>query len=314
MAKTKAPSITCILGSVGMLSGLLLFFSPASAQQKTQFTQYLFNGLILNPAYAGTEEALSFTLLRRMQWSGVEGAPVTNAFSAHTLFPRQQMGAGLSVVSEKIGVHTDLTAMGSYAYHLAVGKKSWLSWGIQAGMHSRKSDYGSLAAGSSNDPMVASSTVSETSFDVGAGIYFRSRRLHIGLSAPELIPRESAITDSSSVSWENTNYFLFSKYRLRLSERVDLEPGFLLKYFNDNPLSVDVNLCAVFYDAVTFGVSYRTDESVDFLLGARITRQLKFGYSYDYPIGTVPQAGSGSHEIMLNYRFQYEYAQVDSPR
>jgi type IX secretion system PorP/SprF family membrane protein len=299
----------------GMVCFLLAAASmPTLAQQKVQFTQYMFNGLILNPAYAGTEEMLSITAMHRMQWTGIEGAPVTQTLSAHTLFPGKHMGIGISFVNDKIGVHKNLSAMASYAYHLPVGKTSWLSFGVQAGLHDQKSDYGSLGAASGNDPLVATSTLSESSFDVGTGIYFRSKKLQVGLSAPELLPESLAVNDSSMMQWEKKNYFLFTKYSFRVSDKIDLEPGFLLKYFGATPLSADLNLNTVFYKVITFGVSYRMDESVDVMLSAKVTPQFRFGYAYDYGIGAVPKVGSGSHEIMLNYRFQYEYSQVDSPR
>ena len=224
------------------------------------------------------------------------------------------MGIGLSLVNDKIGVHKNLNAMGSYAYHLAVSSSSWISFGLQAGINNRKSDYASLSSGSGNDPLVSTSGVAQTSFNVGAGVYFRSPRLQVGLSAPELIPEKSVVNDSMTIRWDKTSYFLFSKYRISLSDRIDLEPCILLKYFSGTPLSMDVNLSAVFYEAFSLGFSWRKDESVDFLMRAKITQQLQFGYAYDYPVGEIPQAGNGSHEIMLNYRFRFTYAKVDSPR
>lgn len=292
----------------------MLTATQAWSQQRMQFSQYMFNGLILNPAYAGVEEVLSITALHRTQWSGVDGAPVTQTLSAHSLVPGKNMGIGLSLVNDKIGIHKNLSAAASYAYHLQVGKVSWISFGLQAGLHNQKSDYGSLGSAAGNDPMVASSSISEMSFDVGAGMYFRSKDLHIGLSAPELLPQKWAVNDSTMMKWDKKNYFLFSKYTFHLSDRIDLEPGFLLKYFGETPLSADININSVFNKVVTFGVSYRIDESIDVLLSAKVTPQFRFGYAYDYGIGKVPKVGSGSHEIMLNYRFQYEYDQVDSPR
>ena len=295
---------------------LLVFFvmQEGVAQQKAQFTQYMFNGLVLNPAYAGTEEALSLTLTQRMQWVGIDDAPVTQSLSAHSLFRKKNMGVGLSLVNDKIGVHKNLSIMGSYAYHIPLKNSSWLSLGIQAGMHNRKSDYASLAGSSFDDPLVATSSLSQTSLDVGTGIYFRSPRLHAGISAPELLPEKSTVNDSMTVHWDRTNYFLFSRYKINVVANIDLEPGFLLKYFPGTPLSVDINLNAIFYDAITFGLSYRKAESLDFLLRGKITPQFQFGYAYDYPIGDVADYGSGSHEFMLNYRFRFEHTKVDSPR
>jgi len=285
----------------------------ASAQQSPQYTQYRFNGLVLNPAYAGAEGPLSLTLLHRMQWVGVDGAPITQTFSAHSLVKKKSMGMGLSLVNDKIGVHKNLSAMFSYAYHIPVAKASWLSLGIQAGLQSLKSDYGSLSDGTI-DPMVAAATTSITSFDLGTGLYFRSPRLQIGFSVPHLLPQHAVVNDSMKVQWDRLNYFLFSKYSIPLTNNVDLEPSVLLKYFANAPLSLDINVMAAFYKVISFGLSYRLAESAGFLLRAKVTPQLDFGYAYDLPIGTVSKAGSGAHEIMLQYRFHFEHTKVDSPR
>jgi type IX secretion system PorP/SprF family membrane protein len=274
----------------------------------------MFNGLIINPAYAGMDEALSLTIANRMQWTGVDGAPVTQTFSGHTLFKNKHMGTGLSLVNDKIGVHNNFSAMGSYAYHISFNKSVRLSFGFQAGIHNNKSDYSSLAASSGNDPLVGTSGLSQTSFDVGAGIYFRTSRLHIGLSAPQILSENSVVNDTMTVHWRRINYLLFSKYRVHLNNVIDLEPCVLVKYFPGNPISFDLNMNIVAFDAVTLGLSYRKDESVDFLFRGKITQQIQFGYAYDYPIGDVPKAGNGSHEIVINYRFKFVYDKVVSPR
>lgn len=299
---------------LSLLGILFTWASLGYSQQPVQFTQYMFNGLIINPAYAGAEEALSLTLLHRMQWAGVEGAPVTQTLSAHSLFKKKSMGVGFSLVNDKIGVHKALTAMGSYAYHLPLSKSSWLSFGLQAGIHNAKTDYASLYTSSGNDPSVSAATIAQTSFDMGAGIYYRNPRLQVGLSAPELMPEKWLINDSITVHWNKVAYLLFSKYTLTINDRIDLEPGLLLKYFPGTPFSFDVNLSAIFYDVLSLGFSYRKDESIDLLLRAKITPQFQFGYAYDYAIGEISKAGNGSHEFMLNYRFRFEYHNVDSPR
>lgn len=252
--------------------------------------------------------------MHRTQWTGIDGAPVTQVLSGNAFFKNKRMGAGFSLVNDKIGVHQNFTAMGSYAYQISVGPSAKISFGLQAGVRNRKSDYASLAPDSGNDPMVAVSAFSQTSFDAGAGVYLRTGRFHLGLSAPQLLPEKSTVNDSMTVHWDRTTYFLFSKYRITVTEILEVEPNVLVKYFPGTPLSVDLNLNFIFYKAITFGCSYRKDESVDFLFLGKITPQFQFGYAYDFPIGDVPKTVSGSHEIMLNYRFQFHYTKVDSPR
>ena len=284
------------------------------AQQRVQYTQYMFSGLLINPAYAGAEGPLNITLVQRSQWTGVEGAPSTQTLLAHSLFKEKKMGIGLSVVNDRIGIHTNLNALANYAYHIPVGHDAYLSLGLQAGIQNRKSDYLSLIGDANNDPRLHNPQFSHTAFDVGAGIYFRSSNFHVGISAPEIIPQKLRLNDSLTIELGNRSYFLFSKYRFTLNEKIDLEPSTLLKYLPGLPVSADFNLNVIFYDALTAGVSYRRDESVDLLLKAQITPQLQFGYAYDHPIGQIARVSNGSHEMMLSYLFRFVRSGIHSPR
>jgi type IX secretion system PorP/SprF family membrane protein len=284
------------------------------AQQKMQFTQYMFNGLVINPAYAGADEALSLTFIQRSQWAGIENAPNTQTLSAHTLFKKKHFGLGLTVVNDKIGVHKNLNVLTNYAYHLRVADKSYLSMGIQAGINSLKSDYASLVSTANNDPKLYDPIMSRTFFDFGAGIYFRSPRFHMGVSAPELLPQQFVINDTLSVELSKTNFFIFSKYRMTLNENMDFEPAVLIKYLSGIPISFDVNVNMIYRKVLTLGLSYRKTESIDFLLKVQATPQLQVGYAYDYPIGAISRLSNGSHELMVHYLFRYVQKNVTSPR
>ena len=283
-------------------------------QQRVQFTQYMFNGLVINPAYAGADEALSLTFIQRKQWAKIEGSPSTQSFSGHSLFKKKQLGLGGTLINDKIGVHRNVTALASAAYHLKVGALSYLSMGLQAGIHSRRSNYGSLAGNTIVDPKLYDASVSYSTFDMGMGLYFRSPRLHVGISAPELLPESFSLNDTTSVKLSNVNYFIFSKYRITVSDNIDVEPSILLKYLKGIPLSYDINFNLIYRKVLTLGLSYRKSESIDFMLKGQITPQLQFGYSYDYAIGQVSRLSNGSHELMLNYIFKYTQAKVISPR
>jgi type IX secretion system PorP/SprF family membrane protein len=296
-----------------ILCGTITHATVGLAQQKVQFTQYMFNNMVINPAYAGADEALSLTFIQRSQWTGVDNAPSTQTFSAHTLFMKKNMGLGLTFVNDKIGAHKNLTALGNYAYHIQTGEHSVLSMGLQAGMHYRKSDYASLA-GSSYDPRLSNPVLSHVAFDFGMGLYYRSPRFHAGISAPGIIPENLEMNDSISISLDRATVLVYSKYTMPLSETVDAEPSVLLKYMPGLPFSFDINLNVVFRKVLTTGVSYRKDESVDFLLKAQVTPQLQFGYAYDYPIGKIAALSNGSHEIVIHYLFRYIQKNVSSPR
>jgi type IX secretion system PorP/SprF family membrane protein len=284
------------------------------AQQNIQFTQYMFNGLVINPAYAGADEALSLTFIQRSQWTGIENAPNTQTLTAHTLFKKKQVGLGLILVNDEIGIHKNLNVLSSYAYHLRVGKESYLSMGLQAGIKSIRSDYASLINSSGNDPAIYDALTSRTFFDFGAGLYFRSPRFHAGISAPQLIPQQFSVNDTLSVSLSKANLLAFSKYRFSLDDKIDLEPSMMIKYMNGVPLSFDINLNMIYRKVLTLGLSYRKNESIDFLMKAQATPQLQVGYSYDHPFGTVARVSNGSHELMVQYVFRYVEKNVTSPR
>jgi type IX secretion system PorP/SprF family membrane protein len=284
----------------------------AKSQQSPQFTQFMVNNLVINPAYAGAEEALSLTVLNRNQWSGMENAPTTQSFSAHTLVRKKNIGLGITIIRDIIGVHENLSASTNYAYHIRVRKQSIFSMGLQGSLSSIKSDYASLS-GLSNDPKLANS-VNETTFNFGAGIYFRNKKLHLGLSATELMSPKVYINDTLSINILSANLLAYSRYRFTLNKTLEMEPSLLIKYFPNLPVSFDINLSLIYMKVLTGGISYRRNESIDLILKFQVTPQLQFGYAYDYPIRYAAKFSNGSHELMINYLFKYIKKGVVSPR
>jgi len=294
----------------------VLFLAVASfavqAQQSPQFTQFMFNNMILNPAYAGTDEALSVTVLNRSQWNGLEGAPTTQCFSAHTLLPQKRVGLGLSVIRDAIGVHKNTNIRTNYAYHIPLTSGAVLSMGIQAGITTLKSDYASLL-GNSNDPKLMSS-INNTMIGFGTGFYYRSVRWCAGLSAPELLSKTVNIRDTLSVRIKRTNVMGYARYSFELNEWFDIQPSILIKYFSQVPFSADFNVNLVYRKVLTGGVAYRKNESIDLMMRFQLTPQLQFGYAYDHPIKTASRLSSASHEMMIGYLFHNIQKDVASPR
>lgn len=291
---------------------LILSVTLVSAQQLPQFTQFMYNNLVINPAYAGADEALSLTLLHRSQWTGVDKAPTTQSFSAHSLIKKKQIGLGLTIIRDEIGVHKNTNILTNYAYHINLAEKTFLSFGLQVGLTNLKSDYASLA-GVPLDPKLANS-INETMIDFGAGLYLRSPRFNLSLSSPGLLSRTITVNDTVSVNFKRANFMGYARYRFSLSDNVDMEPGFMIKYFTTLPLSYDVNLNFIFRRVLTTGVSYRKSESIDVILKFQLTPQLQLGYAYDYPVNYAARLSSASHELMLNYLFRDFKKRAASPR
>jgi type IX secretion system PorP/SprF family membrane protein len=305
-------SNTYYLITATIATTLLFVASVTKGQQLPQFTQFMYNNLVINPAYAGADEALSLTLLHRSQWTGVDKAPSTQSFSAHSLIRKKQIGLGLTVIRDEIGVHKNTNILTNYAYHINVAEKTFLSMGLQVGLTNIKSDYGSLAS-APVDPKLVNS-INETMIDFGAGLYLRSPRFTLSLSSPGLLSRTVTVNDSVSVNFKKANFMGFVRYRFSLSDNFDMEPGIMIKYFTTLPFSYDLNLNFIYRRVLTTGVSYRKDESIDLILRFQLTPQLQFGYAYDYPVNYAARLSSASHELMLNYIFRDFKKRAASPR
>ena len=285
-------------------------------QQLGQYTQYMSNELVINPAFAGAHEALSLTMVYRSQWIGLEGAPTTQSFSAHSLVKNKHIGLGLSVINDRIGIHRNFTLSTNYAYHLEIAPETFFSMGLLVGVNNQSSDFGSLSgfAQSPNDPSISEGNITQTNLQLGTGVYLRSPKLHLGLSAPKLFSGKTSSSDSSAVNLSKTHYFLYGRYRVPIHPNIKLQPGLLIKYLPGVPFSFDFSLAAIFNEVLLTGLSYRSFESIDLLVQAKVTPQLKVGYNYDYPISKVSELSHSSHEIMLNYIFRFSKYKIKPPR
>jgi len=290
---------------------LMVLTINSFAQQGPQYTQFMFNNLAINPAYAGADEHPSVTLVARDQWTKIDNAPSTQSLSAQALFAKR-VGVGLVLVHDKIGVHKNLNAVASLAYHVRVSRKAFVSMGLETGINNFKSDYPSLQ-GSGNDPLL-SKYVSDTRMSIGAGIYFRSAKLDAGISAPGLLSNKIHVKDTIVVNFRNADLLGYIRYRVPLGTSFTLEPSALIKYFPDLPLSFDANVMVIYKKVISTGVSYRQKESLDLVIRLQLTKKLDAGYSFDYPIGNGGYLNSSSHELMLHYIFRKNSKNVPSPR
>jgi type IX secretion system PorP/SprF family membrane protein len=281
------------------------------AQQGPQFTQFMFNNLAINPAYAGADEHPSITLVGRDQWSRIENAPSTQSLAAHTLFAKR-VGLGVILVRDQIGIHKNTNALASYAYHLHAGKRAFVSFGLQAGVTIFRSDYPSLT-GAANDPLL-SKYVKDTKLNLGAGVYFRSPRLDVGVSFPGILTRKIQVNDTSVVNFRNADILGYLRYRVPLGPNFTLQPSALVKYYPSIPMGFDTNLMVIYKRVISAGVSYRVDESLDMIIKLQLTTRLEAGYAYDYPLGTGTFLNSASHELMIHYVFRKNTKNIASPR
>ncbi|MCB0495572.1 MAG: type IX secretion system membrane protein PorP/SprF [Cyclobacteriaceae bacterium] len=288
-------------------------FHSARGQQSPQFTQYMSSQLWINPAYAGADDALNIALLYRSQWANVDGSPITQALTAHSLVKNEKLGMGLTIINDKIGIHSALDAHPSFSYRILFKKGTFLAFGLQAGVQYRNSDYAQLSnqVQNANDPGLSSTSVSQTAFDVGTGIYFKTPKLSLGLSVPSMM---NTYYNSSEFDFSKNAYYFLGNYTFRVNSNFKLQPGLLLKYLNGLPLSFDANLTGNINEVLFLGVTYRSQSSLNGMCQVKITPQLTFGYAYDYPLPSNDILSSYSNEFLVSYLFDFYKKKISNAR
>lgn len=289
-----------------------LIWSGAKAQQQALFTQYMFNQLALNPAYAGIHEGISATALYRQQWVGFEGAPQTGTLSIHSPMNYRPISLGAVFIQDKIGVTSQTGVQLSYAYRIHITPKMQVSFGLQGGFTNYKANYND---GTTNDPVLVNSNISEFLPNVGSGIMVHSKRFYASFSVPMMIQQEFDKVNAGTIGRTMRHYFLLGGYVLDVNENLRLKPNVMFKSVTGAPAQLDLNLNALINDFAWVGVSYRSLQSIDLLFQLQLTNQLQLGYSFDFSTNKDMRAvNAGTHEIMLNYFFELPITKVLNPR
>lgn len=284
----------------------------AHAQQDPQYTQYMYNMNVVNPAYAGSKETLSLTALYRKQWSGLEGAPETITFSGHSPI-NDKMGLGLSVIKDELGPVKETNVYVDYSYTLQVSEKLNLALGIKAGATFHDVGLASLELQDPNDPFF-SQDINNTYPNVGAGAFFYGDNFYIGLSVPNFLTSVHLDENGLKYGNETNHYFGTAGYVFQVSDNMKLKPSVMVKSAFDAPLSFDGNLNALFYEKFELGVSYRLEDSFSGLVGFQATDYLRIGYAYDHVISELDAVASASHEVILTFDVFFKKKSLRSPR
>jgi type IX secretion system PorP/SprF family membrane protein len=287
-------------------------------QQQSLFTQYMFNGLVLNPAYAGAQETLTATAVFRRQWIGIEGAPETQTLSAHTTVdalrqgrrPGSPVSVGITLFNDEIAITGHRGMLLAYAYRIALSEDTHISFGLQGGFSQMTVRYSSLGL---DDPSFSTGDVVEWQPEFGAGLWLRHRRFYAGVSSPQMFRTQVDAQASSFVL--APHYFLTTGYIFDVATGVKIKPHVLLRSFDASIFQWDLN-CNVFVkEIVNVGVSYRSSESVSAMVGVQFHTRFALGYAYDIPFESeLSRAAGGSHEIMLNYQLPKKRITPINPR
>jgi type IX secretion system PorP/SprF family membrane protein len=286
----------------------------ASAQQEATYSQYMNNGLAINPAYAGSHNALSATALTRFQNVGLKGAPNTQTLSVHSPLLNSRISLGMLVVHDKLSVINQTGVHFSYAYRIPVNKKQngSLSFGVQGGLAMYNAKYSELDV-LDPDPAFAQN-IRRSRPNIGGGIWYNTSNMYVGLSMPSLLNNVFDRSSDFKTVYQSKPIMLTGGYIFKLNRMIKLKPNALFKMIDNRAVEFDLNVNALFDEVVWAGISYKSSKQVVLLTQIQLTDQLMFGYAYTISAGKLRYVELGSHEAMLNYRFHFIKKGVVSPR
>lgn len=291
---------------------LILTASASFAQQDAQFTQYMYNTINVNPAYAGSRGVMSIFGLHRTQWVGLDGAPVTNALSFNTPINNSNIGIGLSAINDRIGPTVENTLSVDVSYTVKTSETYKLSFGVKGTGNFFNLDASKLNPQVATDPSLVN--YSKFSPNVGAGIYLHSDKSYIGVSVPNFIQTNRYDSDNVAIFKERINYYFIAGHVFDLNPNIKFKPALLTKLVTGSPLQVDVSGNFMFNEKFVIGAAYRWDAAVSALAGFQITDGLYIGYGYDMETTKLKKYNSGSHEVFLRFELFNNYNKIVSPR
>ncbi len=301
----------CFVASI-----LILMASSVSAQHEAMFSQYMFNGLILNPAYAGSTEVLTANALYRKQWLQIEGAPTTQTFSLSAPVNHKKIGLGATIINDKIGHTRNVGANVAYAYRIKL-KAGTLAMGMQTGLNQYYADYTSLKTSPyHNKDQALTEVYNFLMFNFGGGLYYNTDKFYAGISVPNFY--RSKLTGWGEASGagpqSRRHYFITTGYVFKLNDELTLKPSTLIKVAEGAPLQVDFNTNVWFYNLVGVGLSYRTSNALVAMAEVQLSRQFRFGYAYDHGATKIGGLPMNSHEVMVRYDLVSPHTKIVSPR
>ncbi len=291
------------------------------AQQDPQYTQYMYNTQVVNPAYIGTKEALNFGLLYRTQWLGFDGAPKTGTFSASAPIGAEgNMGLGASIIREELGPSTETSFSVDYSYAIPTSDKAQVSFGIKGGVDLLDVDFSKLDLFDPTDPRFLNNIDNRFQPRIGAGVYYYSDKFYAGLSVPNVLTTKhfdaSSIDNTTiqPIAAERLHYYFISGYVFNLSDNLKFKPATLVKLVSGSPLQVDASANFLLYEKFTLGASYRWSAAVSALVGFHASNSIFIGFGYDYETTDIQSFNDGTYELFLTFDISSRPRRQLSPR
>ena len=299
-----------------MVGMTLLMYTNSNAQQQPMYSQYMFNMMNINPAYAGSRGVTSMTALFRDQWVNMPGSPKTASVSVDMAVKQKKIGLGIQLYDDRLGVERTTGLNLSYAFRIQTSEKGTLSLGLQAGLLNYRANLTEVSTFQSNDP-VFNQNVNGLLPAAGAGIYYNSDKFYIGASVPALLKTKISknnVADISSITGRELHLFLASGFVAAINEDLVLKPSLLVKATSGSPVEFDLNTNLWIKNTIAVGGSYRTGDAYVGMVEWQMNRQLRFGYAYDKTFSNLGLYNSGTHELMLRLEIGQEGSKMVSPR
>ena len=291
------------------LTFIYLFSQVLNAQQLPQYTQYMLNEMAINPAVAGKDGYADVRSNNRYQWQGITDAPRTYMLTVHAPFKNRHHGMGVQVYTDIVGPTRRVGLSLSYAYHIKVAKKTFVSLGVSAGIQQWGIDGHKITLHDAGDDNLLNTYQTKIVPDFGAGLYVHNDKFYFGISAPQLYQSPIKLYDGGDNKGTLVTHFLVNgAYKFKLNDNFKLEPSFLLKYASPAPIKIDVGARVIYKEQFWLGGGYRHNDAFTALVGFMYKNYLMIGYSYDITTTNLKKYSTGTHELMLGLRFSKKQA------
>lgn len=290
------------------------FLPPLYAQQDPQYTQYMYNTTMINPAYAGSRGTLNVFGMYRTQWVGLEGAPKTANISISTPLGDSGLGLGVNFMNDRLGAMEENNIAVDLAYAINISYNYKLVFGLKGTANLLNVDYTKLTIYHPTDPVAQENISNKFNPNIGAGLYLYSDRAYLGISVPNFLTQDRYDDNEVNTMRQKAHFYLMGGYVFELGRDVQFKPAVLAKAISGSPLQVDATANFLFYEKFTLGAAYRWDASVSALAGFQVTKDLFIGYAYDFETTQLRHYNSGSHEVFLRFELFKRGSRINAPR
>jgi type IX secretion system PorP/SprF family membrane protein len=298
-----------------ILLGILFIGLLANAQQEAQYTQYMYNTANVNPAYAGSRESLSVLLMHRTQWVGLDGAPVTNTFTAHSpLGSSTKLGLGVSVINDRLGPSEENLVSLDLSYYIQTASQFKLAFGVKGTANFLNVDFNKTKIFDPNDGLIRANIDNRFFPNIGAGVLLYSDKTYFGVSIPFMLEQKYYDNNVQFVASEKMHLHAIAGHVFDLNDNLKFKPAIKTKVVKGAPLQLDFSGNFLFNEKFTLGAAYRWDAAWSGLAGFQISKAWLIGYAYDKDVTNLGSFNSGSHEIFLRYELFKSNSKVLAPR